>query len=605
MKKYIKSLLFAAAAVALTACEMDKLSTPNVGTEGDEPGYLQIGQVAVNADTENNATNQQPLTATRAVTEAAGTYYITVNEKTTGATVWQGTYAEAAQQISLEPGTYVVSARQSEDGFIEGVAQDAPYYAGQSEDVVVYSKQTSTTTVTCKLANILTTVELSADLKAVFKSYDATSDKRLKTNVSVGTDALVNTYDFEADANHTAPKMYFKDLAGLNSTTGNTMTIVLSGDYYTGDPEDLTNNTVDEAKWKEVKMTKVLTNVRAAQWRKISIDIDPNTTGNVKFIFTIESYVYDEEIAVDVTTLSETLSIEEEIPDDEENPSAPDVAINGQEELTYTIDSSMYDADAEAWTSFLKVNITPNDNTTIKEVYAVISASDNADLLAAVEAQFANGRIDFFPTNAVSDYCNVAADGSTVTVKGAGMSGLYKYQGTHTVSVYTVDSQNRMKHTDIILTVAEGGSTGGSAPTIVWMKDGVDVIDQVHTLTADNASSFECVVDMASETGFTVLEVDIVSSVLTDEELQGVGLGSHIDLINPTEAQIGSLQGLGFLGAGVTSLKGEKNASFDISGFMGLLYGIFPSSDYCYFHVTVGDANGTTTKSLQFYVDVQ
>ncbi|MBQ1938824.1 MAG: DUF4493 domain-containing protein [Alistipes sp.] len=605
MKKYIKSLLFAVAALTMTACEIDKLSTPNDGTQSEEAGYLQIGQVAVNADTENNTSTQQPLTATRAVTEAAGTYYITVNEKTTGATVWQGTYAEAAQQISVEPGTYVVSARQSEDGFIEGVAKDAPYYAGQSEDVVVYSKQTSTTSVTCKLANILTTVELSADLKAVFKSYDSTSEKRLKTNVSVGTDALVNSYDFEASSTHSAPKMYFKDLAGLNSATGNTMTIVLSGDYYTGDPEDLANGTPDASKWKEVKMTKILTNVRAAQWRKISIDIDPNTTGNVKFTFTIESYVYDEEIAVDVTTLSETLAIEEEIPDDEENPAAPNVTINGQEELSYTIDSSMYDADAEAWTSFLKVNITPNDNTTVKEVYALVSASDNAELLAAVEAQFAKGRIDFYPTNAVSDYCNVAADGTTITVKGAGMSGLYKYAGTHTISVYTVDSQNRMKHTDLTITVSEGGSTGGAVPTIVWMKNGVDVIDQLHTLTSANASSFQCKVDMGSETGFTTLEVDIVSSVLTDEELQGVGLGSHIDLINPTEEQIGSLQGLGFLGEGVTSLKGEKSASFDISGFMGLLYGIFPSSDYCYFHITVGDANGTTKKSLQFYVDVE
>lgn len=604
MKNYFKSLLLAALALSVTACEIDELNPNGTGNETEEVGYLKIGGVSVNLDTENAATNSEPKAATRAVTEAATSYWVFVSEKTTGTVVWQGSYADAvSQQLSLEPGTYVVSARQTEDGAVAGVAQDAPYYAGTSEDVVITSKQTSTATVTCKLANILTTVELSADLKAVFKSYDASSESRLKTTVDVGTEAAKNSYVYEADATHESPKMYFRDEAGLNSTAGNTMTITLSGDYYTGDVEDLTNGTPDETKWKAVKMTKTLTNVRAAQWRKISINISHPTTGNAQFEIKVESYIYDEEITVDVVTLYEALDMEEAIPDDEEDKNAPDVTINGQEELTYSINSSMYDTDAEAWTSFLKVNITPNDGTTVKEVYAVISDSDNAALLEAVESQFAKGRIDFYPTNAVSDYCNVAADGTTITVKGAGMSGLYQFAGTHTVSVYTVDSENRMKHTDIVLTVTTDGAVA-SAPTIVWMKDGVDVIDQVHTLTADNASTFQCKVDMASTTGFTKLEVDIVSSVLTDEELAGVGLGSHIDLINPTADQVGVLQGLGFLGEGVTSLKGEKSASFDISGFMGMLYGIFPESDYCYFNITVADAAGETKKSLQFYVQL-
>ena len=130
------------------------------------------------------------------------------------------------------------------------------------------------------------------------------------------------------------------------------------------------------------------------------------------------------------------------------------------------------------------------------------------------------GRIDLFPTNNLAEYCNVASDGQTITVKAAGQSALYEYAGTHTFSIYTTDSKNRMKHTDVVIVVDNGGSSGsGNAPTIVWMKDGVDVIDQVHTLTADNASTFQCKVDMASATGFTKLEVDIVSSVLTDEEL--------------------------------------------------------------------------------------
>ncbi len=366
MKHYFKSLLLAALAVSVTACEIDELNTNGTGTETEEVGYLKIGNVSVNLDTEHAATNSEPKAATRAVTEAATSYWVFVTEKTTGAVAWQGSYADAvSQQLSLAPGTYVVSARQTEDGAVAGVAQDAPYYAGTSEDVVISSKQTSTATVTCKLANILTTVELSADLKASFKSYESTSENRLKTTVDVGTEAAKNSYVFEADATHESPKMYYRDEAGLNSTAGNTMTITLSGDYYTGDLEDLTNGTPDETKWKAVKMVKTLTNVRAAQWRKISINISHPTTGNAQFEIKVESYVYDEEITVDVVTLYESLSIEESIPDEEEDKNAPDVTINGQEELTFSINSSMYDADAEAWTSFLKVNIAPKDGTTV------------------------------------------------------------------------------------------------------------------------------------------------------------------------------------------------------------------------------------------------
>ena len=608
MKNVLKSLLFVALAATMTACEIDKLETENPTPEQGEVGYLKIGDVMVNLDTENAATSGSEKALSRAVTEAATSYYVFVSDASTGVVAWEGTYADAvSQSIALEPGTYIVSARQTQDGTIEGVAQDAPYYAGSSDEVVVKTKETSTATVTCKLANILTTVELSADLKDSFKEYDATSEQRLKTNVKVGTDAASNAYDFEASSTHEAPKMYFRDEAGLNSTTGNTMVITLSGDYYTGSVEDITAGTIDETLWKEVKMTKTLTNVRAAQWRKISINISHPTTGNVQFEITVESYIYDEEITVDVVTLYETLNVEEAIPDEEEeNEAAPDVTINGQEGLNYAINSSLYDEDAEAWTSFLKLNVTPKDDTTVASIYAVVN-SDNATLMSAIAAYGEeNGlgedvKFNLFPTNDLATYCNVATDGQTITVKAAGMDALYKYAGTHTVSVYTIDSENRMKHTDIVITV----TSTAQAPTIVWMKDGVDVIDQVHTLTAENSSSFECKVDMTSATGFTKLEVDIVSSVLTDEELQGVGLGSHIDLVNPSEDQIGVLQGLGFLGEGVTSLGGATSASFDISGFMGMLYALFQESDYCYFNVTAGDAGGETTKSLQFYMQVE
>lgn len=634
MKQYIKSLFLVAIAAAVTACGMDKLSTPEHETDS-EKGYLQIGSLLVNGDTENTIISPEK-NISRATSEADGSFYIEVIHKTTGAAAWSGNYTELkGQTIGLEPGTYVVYAYQSQAKTpATGVAANAPYYAGQSEDIEVVTKQTTSTTVTCRLANILTTVELSADLKAVFKPYEATSEKRLKTNVKVGSASVTNEYDFEASSTHEAPLVYFADVVGPNNASGNTMTIALSGDYYTGDPIDVIEGRADESKWKEVRMVKTVTNVRAAQWRKISIDIDHNTTGDVKFEFVIESYAFDEEIVVDVVTLYESLNIEESIPDDEEeNPAAPDVTINGQEGLNFAINESIYDADAEMWTSTLKLNIMPKDGSSVASIYTVFT-STNASLLSAMaEKGFVEGRIDLFPSNAASDYATTAADGTTVTLKAAGMDALYKYSGTHTASVYTIDSQNRMKHTDVIITVSAGST--GNGPTVVWMKNGVDVIDQWHSLTS--FENYDAAIDITSETGVTGMYVDINAEKLTPEELANFGLAQHMNLLEPESAQMESgLRSLGFLptesgdradafaddnyriyypdaddGTPGTRKEGkvsplymQKALTFKITEFTGMLWALYGGEKGdAIFTLTVEDAGGKTVKEVKFHIE--
>ncbi len=634
MKQYIKSLFLVAIAAAVTACGMDKLSTPEHETDS-EKGYLQIGSLLVNGDTENTIISPEK-NISRATSEADGSFYIEVIHKMTGAAAWSGNYTELkGQTIGLEPGTYVVYAYQSQAKTpATGVAANAPYYAGQSEDIEVVTKQTTSTTVTCRLANILTTVELSADLKAVFKPYEATSEKRLKTNVKVGSASVTNEYDFEANSTHEAPLVYFADVVGPNNASGNTMTIALSGDYYTGDPIDVIEGRADESKWKEVRMVKTVTNVRAAQWRKISIDIDHNTTGDVKFEFVIESYAFDEEIVVDVVTLYESLNIEESIPDDEEeNPAAPDVTINGQEGLNFAINESIYDADAEMWTSTLKLNIMPKDGSSVASIYTVFT-STNASLLSAMaEKGFAEGRIDLFPTNAATDYATTAADGTTITLKAAGMDALYKYSGTHTASVYTIDSQNRMKHTDVIITVSAGST--GNGPTVVWMKNGVDVIDQWHSLTS--FENYDAAIDITSETGVTGMYVDINAEKLTPEELANFGLAQHMNLLEPESAQMESgLRSLGFLptesgdradafaddnyriyypdaddGTPGTRKEGkvsplymQKALTFKITEFTGMLWALYGGEKGdAIFTLTVEDAGGKTVKEVKFHIE--
>ena len=683
-------LMLMVSALSLVACHLDELGRGdnNAGPEsnGTEVGYLRLQSLVLNVDNESFDlnTDANAKASTRAdedapaqnklyevpnpngIEENLNKYWIEVKDEVVnqmvdinGDAAGEGCYYKdiPREGIALEPGRYTVYAYKTigknddVNGVIADVAGQLPadgdviaYYAGHSSVVNVVSGQNTDVVITCKLTNVITTVELSADLQKWFKK-DENGATMLSTNVAIasatGKPADTYSYTFPYTSNHGivdndgvvvdgGPFVYFKDVAGPGSTEGNVLQLNMAGTFYTGQEIDLNSGQIDDSKWADVSMSRTITDVKAAQWRRISIDIDRNNEGNIQFVVTVESMVYDETINVDVVTLYAALNIEEEVPDvGVENPKAPNVSIkdvvadeNGA--LHYAINDSMYDADAEAWNSYLKVNVTPQDGTTVKEVYAVFT-SDNESLLTAMASKgFVDGRMNIYSDVAtvaeggdVSQYINVTdvADGvageKRITVRPAGMSALYKYAGTHTVSVYTTDSDNRTKHTDIIITVSNSGG-GGAMPTIVWLDaNGNDVINERHTINKENADTFQCKVDMSSEKGFTKLEVDIISDVLTDEELSSVNLGSHLDLINPEPHQIAVLQTLGFLDAsiGETSLLGVKKKTFEISGFMALLRTLYVSngapSGNCDFEITVGDANGEVTKTLMLYIDTE
>ncbi|MBR4994848.1 MAG: DUF4493 domain-containing protein [Alistipes sp.] len=671
VKHYASYLASAMAALSLMACSLDDLNYNNSDNgEDGQVGYLQLKSLVLNVDNENvewgtntptragenegQTKNTYAIPNPNNIEEDIDKYWIEVYDNIdkkwadiNGAAEGVGMYYGdiPTEGVALEAGRYTVYAYKdkSKGANVKGVVADIPgtqpegvvaYYMGYAP-VTIASEKTSSVEITCKLVNVLTTVELSADLVKWFKKSG--DDVMLSTTVEIAPAEVANgqtteTYSYEfpytsnhgvADENGTitsgGPFVYFKDVAGASAENGNVLNLAMGGTFYTGLEVDIDNNQIDESKWAEVSMNRTITNVRAAQWRRISIDIDRNNEGNIQFLVTIENYVYDETIDVDVVSFYTALNMEEEVPDlDVENPLAPSIEFDGVQAdengaLQVAINGTMYDEDAEAWTSFLKMKVVPQPNSTIKEVYAVFS-SDNVNLLSAMAAKgFEDGRVNIYSEVAAqavagdaSEYISVkdveGQQGSKlVTLKAAGMSALYKYPGVHTVSVYTEDSDSRRKHTDVVITVTGGGN--GNPPTIVWMQNGENVIGQRHTLTA---AGLNCKVDIASSaaSGFTTLKVDIISNVLTDEELKGAGLGSHIDLVNPTASQVASLQGLGFLPAGVSSLKGETETSFDITAFMAMLHSIHPESANCDFEITVGDANGETKATLMFYVEL-
>ena len=69
-------------------------------------------------------------------------------------------------------------------------------------------------------------------------------------------------------------------------------------------------------------MTQQIGNVRAGQWRKINISIQHADQGNVKFIVTVQTWVYDSPLVVDV--MSKDYAVyEEEIPDVDDEVTMP------------------------------------------------------------------------------------------------------------------------------------------------------------------------------------------------------------------------------------------------------------------------------------------
>lgn len=123
----------------------------------------------------------------------------------------------------------------------------------------------------------------------------------------------------------------------------------------------------------------------------------------------------------------------------------------------------------------------------------------------------------------------------------------------------------------------------------VKLGDGEDSINVVSDKTY-------CVLDVRSnaEGGISKFEVEIDSPTLTPDELQGVGLDSHLDLVNPGDLEE-ALTGLEL----PVNVGGKDFVSFDITGFMPML-SILPGLHK--FILTVGDANGETTVTLQLEI---
>lgn len=94
---------------------------------------------------------------------------------------------------------------------------------------------------------------------------------------------------------------------------------------------------------------------------------------------------------------------------------------------------------------------------------------------------------------------------------------------------------------------------------------------------------------VTSETGITEFLINIDSTTLTPDELEGANLSANLNLIEPGEFEEGLLD-LQF--PVKDDVKGQTSVSFDISGFIPLL-NILGSGSHK-FNLTISDQSGTT-----------
>lgn len=548
------------------------------------------GSEATNLTRSNNTQSAVDSTITKAdpsTTEASDDYKVTILNTKTSETM-NYTYAdlkkEENQKIPVAPGTYKISAESPDyASYMAGdyyANWDMPVYAGSVTKNVIKATVTTVNDLVCSLANIRTSVSLTPDLQSLFLPDDQATEQlpALTVTLSVGENSLV----YDRAAADGEKYGYFKAVEATN-----TITVELKGAYNkaSGDVEP---------EYVPVKWTREITGCKAGQWRKISIHVTNASQGNIQFQMTVENWVYDEKINVDVTNLY--AFGEEVIPDEElSDANSPVVALVGHDITQgYTINQNMYNEDLGKWTENLQATITPQSDVSLRSI-KLLFTSDNATLLNDLSAAgYTNNTVQIWPQNsALTSYLLIQDESGVVkaTLKDAGMTKLFTYKGVHTVKFIAVDSKGRTSYTNLKITVSEGGSIVTEGPTATWVNDRGGQLDVPFQLDPNDLPPVELKVE--SKTGITDFKIEISS---TNPEFAGLVTTmfstTSLDLINPG-SNSATLSSLGFPTG--DQVRNQTSLSFDISKFMSAL-AVF-SGEHT-FKLQVTDANGQIAKSL-------
>ena len=582
--KYLLTIMLASG--LLLSCSKDNPDYPggSGSMDGDGVGFLSFSKLNVIAEesmTEDfNDKNQRSVTkATRAVDLNPFIIKVLNDED---AVVYTSTYQEvlaATKGVELEIGTYTVVAMSAGD--IPLTAWDTPTFYGERSVVIKKNETTKISNLVCEISNIKTTVELSADLKDMFRP-DKEATTPMAVTLKLGENSLVY--------NRTETRSGFFKAVNDN----NTIELTLSGEYNTA-AADAT------PVYESLAWTQTIPNVKAGQWRKINIKVDNSNSGNVRFVVTVETWTYEDEIDVRVVGFYSISKNEEEIEDPFDTTTDPGSAVltlGGGYNISspVNVDKTTFIMETNSCTKPIFMYATPVSGATVTKVEIFDIESDNQSLLNAV----GDKKIQLYPNNEQSSY-NVVSVGDNKEIKciatNNGMFKLYSYAGTHKITVKTIDSEGRKSFTTFTVNVSADAlpSTG---PEVTW-RGGKEFGTVYNAADLDAATGL--IIDIASSTGLTKFKVSIKGEVVNVDALTTVGLTRDLDLINPGDQEtILTDQMIGF--PVKDDVAGKTELEFNISRFGGMMPALVKETGVVTFELTVGDASGDVTKEIKLNV---
>lgn len=582
-KQYIIAMLALVCLAAGCSKDVDTNINDAVGYLKFTNSYLWVDEEVESVDSSSSA---KSAAATRS-SSSTNDYFIEIVSQKADSMSYSGKYSDVLADtdgVDLYPGTYNVIAKSHSS--CAGAAWDTPYYEGTLSDVLITAKQTTEVEeeITCTLSNIKASVSINPSMLLLFSDTqinDNGDTVPLTINVAVGE----NSMDFSREESRAAYLQAPEE--------SNTMTISVSGMFNMG--SDDAPEYIEISGWEEV-----VTDVRAGEWRQILLKVNSAYDGNVEFEVVVDTWVYNEQIDVDVmnSTYSYYAFNEEVIidPDDtESHPNSPVLSYGngGDIESSYLISDSMVDVDLGYVSELMKVDVTPTAGSTVASITAAFTSTNASFINAITAAGFDASSVDMLSSD-IASFLSVKTDATTgvvsFTTTTSTMLSLYGYAGTHTVVVIVIDSEGRRSFTTLTIVVA-----GDVEPLTVEWLGGYD-FDEKYLVD----STLKVVIQINSQTGLTDVSVDIDSAILTEAELKKFNLSQSMSLVNPeSEDMKEALESLDFPTG--DNVEGLTELTLDITSFMSLLELV--GSGTTNFKLTVEDASGSLERTLQLYVE--
>lgn len=547
------------AATMATGCNDDDIRNQGGETKpSDNIGYLSLSglNVDVLSDTEV-ITGPGKSAATRAEVNTDNFMVEIINSA--GEKLHSFKYSECpTDPIALDVGNYTLNIYSGE---IPLMAWESPIYSATKEFQIRRLQETALGKIICKLSNIKVSVEYSSDIAEILA--DDT-----KVNVALGA----SNADFSFTEKRAA---FFKAVNEVN-----TLDLTISGSF----------REVEAGESASFEMTSKVSNVKAGQWRKITIIVEHASDGNIDVRVQVENWVFDETITVETSSmLMETV-----IPDDEAAKDAPQIIwIDNDIDQTLNVTDSMFDEYGECKTP-VRINISALN---LLAGLKVDISSTNADFMSSLTSSGFASSIDMCNPGSAAGILGALGypTGSSILGKEsitfnlqAQMKQLREFKGTHSFQITATDEKGLESVKTLTIQVGAGG------PSVTWVGYDIDTRYEItETLTAT--------IEVTSDAGITGFTVDIVSDVLSDKALQDVGLAAHLDLVNPASEDINtSLTNLGFPTR--DNVLNKNFVSFNITTFLGLLD--LTGNGNHDFVMTITDANGGVTVKKLMLSDV-